>query len=125
MNTPRSAPKPARFRSASNELKLAPEGVPARAHVEHAEVLAIEQDEAGAGTQDRLARAGEVPQRLGEALPLDPERHRRRLAARDHERVETLELLRRPHGPRLRPQLTERSRVCLEVALEGEHPDER
>ena len=92
-------------------------------HVEQAEVLAVEHDQAGAGAEHRAAGAHELAQRLGQRLALDPERHRGALAAGDHEPVEPVEVVRAraPRGPRA--ELLERPGVCLEAALEGEHPD--
>ena len=51
-----------------------------------------------------VPRADELAQRLGEALALDPERHRRRLAAGDHEPVEAARgrRARAPRAPRRR-----------------------
>ena len=83
-------------------LHLAPERVPARPHVEQPEVVAVEHDQAGAGSEHRGARAHEVAKRLGQALALDAERHRGGLAARDDQRVEAVEVLRRSHDARLR-----------------------
>ena len=124
MNTPVSEPIPAKSTSASKRVQLAAEGVPPGGHVQQSQVLAVEQDQAGAGAEHGLAGADELAQRVGQALALHPERHRGGLATRDHEGVEPLELLTGAHRARLGPQLAERPGVCLEVALEGEHPDD-
>ena len=64
-------------------------------------MVAVEHDHARAGAEDRRAGGRELAQRVAEALALDAERHRRRLAAGDHEAVEALEA-RRACGPRAR-----------------------
>ena len=68
---------------------------------------------------------GQLPQRPGQPLALDPERHRGGLPAGDHEAVEALEVARAraPGGcPRRAP---EHPLVGLEAALQGEHADQR
>ena len=80
----------------------------------------------GAGAEHRRAGADEIAQRLGQPLALDAERHRRRLAAGDHQRRRALR-----DPPRVRtvrasaPSSREHRRVRLEVALEGEDADDR
>ena len=63
------------------------------------EMRAVEHDQPGARAEHRRPARRQRAQRLGEALALDPERHRRRLAAGHHEAVEPVELGRRC-GPR-------------------------
>ena len=106
---PHRRPEPSNSRSASKLRDLAPEGVALGAHVEHAEVVAVEHDHPGAGAEHRLAARDEVAQRLGQALALDAERHRRGLAARDDEAVEPLEVLGRADRARLGAQLARAS----------------
>src|SRR6266508_5058495 len=50
-------------------------------------------------------------------------RSRRRLAARNDQAVEALELLHLPHLHRLCAEAAQDSRVLAEVALDGENPD--
>ena len=83
----------------------------------------VEHDQARARAQDGRAGLGEVAQRLGQPLALDSQRHRGRLAAGDHQPVETLQVGRHAHLPHLRPQPPQHARVCLEVPLQGEDPD--
>src|SRR4051795_6823550 len=104
-------------------LKLAPERVAARRHVEHAEMVAVEHDHPRAGGEDRGAARGKLAQWLGEALALDPERHRGRLAARHDQPVQTLEVLGRLHEAAIGAELREDPAVRLEIALEGEYSD--
>ena len=62
-------------------------------------------------------------QRLGQALSLDAEADRRRLAARNDECVESLEIV-AASGPRAAGTETRKGlRMGLEAALEGEDPD--
>ena len=67
----------------------------------------------------------ERAQRLGEPLALDPERHRRRLAAGDHEPVEALEVGGHAHLAHVGAEVAQHRHVRLEVALERQDPDER
>jgi hypothetical protein len=69
-------------------VQLTPEGVAADAHIEQAEVVAVQHDQAGAGAERGAPAAHELAQRLGEPLALDPEGHRGRLATWDHQSVE-------------------------------------
>ncbi len=58
-------------------------------------------------------------------LALDPERHHRRLAARKHQRVESLQVGGHADLPRQRARARQNPLVRLEPALEREDPDER
>ena len=97
MNTARTGPpsRPAISRSASKERIWRPNALRRRDDVHQAEVVAVEHDQARRRCRDRRAGARERAQRLGQALALDAERHRRRLAAGDAR-------ARRGLGPRLR-----------------------
>ena len=106
-------------------VELTPEGVAAGGHVEQVEVVAVEDDQAGAGGEHGCAAAHERAQWFGEALALDPERHRRGLASGEHEPVESFQPLGRADLTGVRARLGERTSVRLEVALEGENADER
>jgi hypothetical protein len=50
---------------------------------------------------------------------------RGRLPARDHQAVEAIELLGAAHRDRFRADCLERAQVLGDVALKGEHPDDR
>src|SRR5439155_12398238 len=104
---------------------LAAERVAPRDDVHDAQVVAVEHDQPGARAEDRGPGGRELAQRLGEALALDAQRHRRGLAARDDQPVEPLEAGRRAHLARVRAELAQDLRVRLEVALEGEDADDR
>ena len=103
---------------------LAAERVARAGVVGQPEVLAVEHDHARAGAEHRRAGAHELAQRLGEALALDPERHRGRLAAGHDQPVEALELA-RARAPRARRRRARAAaaHVRLEVALQREDAD--
>src|ERR1700678_2930756 len=105
-------------------VQLAPEGVALGEHVEDPEVRAVEDDHAGTGTEDRRACGRELAERLPEALALDAESHHGRLAARKHQRIETLEISRHAYLPRRSTEAPEHALVRLEPSLQGEDPDE-
>ena len=86
------------------------------------EVLAVEQDHARARAEHRAA---EAPDRLLEAVQPHEPRDRRRLAARDDEAVEPVELLREPHLDRLGAEAAQDGRVLAKVPLQGEDADGR
>src|SRR5262249_5894056 len=48
--------------------QLSPEGVAFRHDVEHSEMIPVQHDQAGAGTEHRVAGAGEAAQRLSQPL---------------------------------------------------------
>ena len=68
---------------------------------------------------------GEGAQRIGQALALDAERHRGRLAAGHDEPVEAFEVGRHPHLAHLGAQRAQDADVRGEAALQGEDADER
>ncbi len=70
--------------------ELAAERVALGAYVEHPEVATVEHDHSGTRSEDRLARADELAQRIAESLALDPEAHHRRFAPGDDKRVESV-----------------------------------
>src|SRR2546423_8647534 len=74
-------------------LDLAPVGVPTHRDVDEPEVVAPEQDHPRTGAEDRRL---EAPERLVEAVEPRELEDRRRLAARDDEPVEPVQLLRLP-----------------------------
>ena len=67
----------------------------------------------------------ERAQRIGQALALDAERHRGRLAAGHDEPVESFEVARRAHLAHLGAQRAQDADVRGEAALQGEDADER
>ena len=100
--------------------ELAAVGVAIDLDVGEAEVGPVEQDHPGAGAEDRLL---EAPHRLLEPVEPHQPRDRRRLAARDHEPVEPVELCRQAHLDDVRAEPTQHRPVLAEVALEGEDAD--
>src|SRR6266540_1718873 len=95
-------------------------GVSAHDHVDEAEVVTVEEDHARARAEDR---AGEAANRLLQAVNAKQPPDRRRLAARNDQAVEALELLDFSHLHRLCAEAAQDSRVLAEVALDGENPD--
>src|SRR5262245_51382753 len=95
-------------------------GIPVDLEPDEAEVVAIEQDHPRAGAEDRPL---EPADRLLE--PVEPHQacDRRRLAARDDQAVEPVELLRQPHLDHLGAEAPQHRRVLAEVALDGEDAD--
>src|SRR2546423_3506907 len=104
-------------------VHLAPESVASCGEVENAEVVAVEHDQSGARGERRRARFDQRAERLGEPLPLEPERHRGRLPTRQDETVEPCQLVRSPNDWRLRSKRGQDCSVRLEVALEGDYPN--
>src|SRR2546421_5199605 len=90
--------------------------------VEETEVLAVEQDHPGTGSEHR---PGESADRVLEPVEPDEAHDRGRLAAGDHEPVELLELLRLAHLDRFRAEVPEHGRVLAEVALHRQDADSR
>src|SRR5579884_21461 len=101
-------------------LHLAAERVAPRPEVAEAEVVAVEHDHPGAGAEDR---AGERLHRLVEPVEPHQAADRGRLAARDDQPVEAVELLGQAHLDRLRAEPAQHGRVLAEVPLYGEDAD--
>ena len=120
----RPATDPGEFDVRLEGANLAPERVAAGGHIQYAEMVAIEHDHAGARAEHGLAGAYERPQRLGQALALDPERHHGGLPAGDDQRVQALEVGGHADLARLRAQRPHDLRVGLEIALQREDPDD-
>src|SRR5215211_6031060 len=99
---------------------LAAVGVPLHLEGDEAEVVAVEQDHPGAGPEHR---PGEAPDRLLQPVEPDQPRDRSRLAARDDEPVEPVELLRLPDLHDVGAEAPQHGRVLAEVPLDGQHPD--
>ena len=100
-------------RTSASKLRIwRPNALRSRAHVHHAEVVAVEHDQPGARAEHRRARRGELAQRLGEPLALDAERHRRRLPARHHQPVEPVEVARHAHLARVARRAPRSIRSC-------------
>ena len=83
-------------------------------------MLAVEQDHPGAGPEDGALEAAD---RLLEPVEPHQARDRRRLAARDDEPVEPVELLGLAHLDDVRAEPAQHRRVLAEVALDGENTD--
>ena len=88
--------------------------------VDQAEMLAVEDDQARAGAEDRLLEAAD---RVLEAVEAHQAHEGGRLAAWHDEPVEPLELLRLAHLDRLRAEPPQHGRVLAEVPLESEDTD--
>src|SRR5919204_195652 len=99
---------------------LAAVGVAVDLEVDGAEVRAVEDDHARAGSEDG---AGEAAHRLVEAVEPHQAREGRRFAARDDEPVEVRELLRQPDFDHVRAEAPQHRRVLAEVSLHGENAD--
>ena len=99
---------------------LAAEGVPAHREVDEAEVVAVEHDHPGARPEDRRLEAAD---RLVEAVEVHEPRERGRLAARDHEPVEPVQLLGLAHLDHVGAEAPQHRRVLAEVSLHGEDTD--
>ena len=99
---------------------LAPVGVPVDLEVGETEVGAVDEDHPRAGAEDGSV---EAPDRLVEAVEGGEPQDRRRLAARDHEPVEPVELLGEAHLHDLRAGGAEHPRVLAKRPLEGENTD--
>ncbi len=84
-------------------VHLAAERVALGDDVDEPEVARSSMIEPGAGAEHRPAGGVEGAQRLGQPLALDAERHRRRLAAGQDQRVEPVEVG-RARGPRAPPR---------------------
>src|SRR2546430_4044498 len=94
--------------------------VPVDLDVDEAEMVAVEDDHPGTRTQNWTV---ECTDRLVEPVEPHQAHERRRLTARNHEPVESLELLRFPHLDRVDPQATQHRQVFAKVALDGEDTD--
>ena len=101
-------------------MHLPPPRVALDLEVDEAEVVAIQDDHARAGAEDRPAELGN---RAIEPVEAHQSHERRGLAARDHEPVEPLELLRLAHLDGIRAQAPQHRRVLAEVALHGQNAD--
>src|SRR5207248_937432 len=97
---------------------LPPERVAADDDVRQAEMVAVEEDHSGAGAEERPLEAAE---RLVEAVEPGEPHDRGRLAAGNHEPVETAELLGLAHLDGFRTEDAQHRRVLAEVALQGEN----
>ena len=99
---------------------LAAVGIPVDLHVGKTEVVAIEDDHPGAGTQDRRL---ERPDRLVEPVQLHQPHERRGLPARDDQPVEPGELLRLPDLHRFSAEPAQHRLVLAEVSLDCQYAD--
>ena len=121
MKTPRSGLVVAGELEVGLEARdLPPVRVARDLEVEHAEVVAVEQDHPGAGAEHR---PGELADGVLEPVEADEPHDRGRLAARDHEPVEPLELLRLAHLERLHAEPPQHRLVLAEVPLNRQNAD--
>ena len=126
MNTPRSGPAAdaLEVEVRLEALDLAAERVAPGADVHHAEVLAVEHDQPGAGAQH--GQPSRASSRSGSAAPrAHPEHHRRGLATGDHETLQAVEVAASPHLAHPGAEPPQNPLVRLEVALQREHADQR
>ena len=86
--------------------------------------VAREHDHARAGGEGREAALDRLAQRLEQAGALHQHRHRRALAAREHDSVQALEVLAAAHEPGACPGGLQRLDVLREGSLHREDPDE-
>src|SRR5215213_1849689 len=99
---------------------LPPIGVTVDLEIHQAQMRAIEHDHPRAGAEDRSC---EALHRLVEAVEPHQPHERRRLAARDDEAVQALQLIGLPDLDRVGPEASQHRRVLAEVPLHSEHTD--
>jgi len=102
-----------------------PESVAADSDIENPEMLAIQHDHSRAGSEHGLPRPDELDQGFFEPLSLHSHADRCRFAARDDQRVESVQIVDGPHLAGGDVQAREGLCVCLEAPLERENSDER
>jgi hypothetical protein len=83
-------------------------------------VRPVEHDHPGAGPEDRSPVA---PDRLVQPVQAGEPHDRRRLATRDDEPVEPVELRRQPDLDHVRSEPAQHLRVLAKRPLERQHPD--
>src|SRR5712692_396957 len=99
---------------------LAAVGIPVDFHVDEAEMLAIEHDHPGTGTQDRAIERADC---LVQTVEPHQTHERRRLTAGNDKPVQLLQLLGLPHLDRSDPEPPQHRQVFAKVALDGEDTD--
>src|SRR4051794_22793243 len=99
---------------------LPTEGVSLGGRVDEAQVVAVADDHAGAGPENRAPRLGVGANRGLEAVALDRLRDGRALAARDHQAVEPVNFRRRAHLDGVRSEGPKHLGVGGEVPLAGQ-----
>jgi hypothetical protein len=82
-------------------------------------VRAVEHDHPRAGAERRRAGGDHLAQRLGQAVALEADRHRGRLAARDDQAVDPVQVRRGADFLGRSAELLEHAGVRLEAALKG------
>src|SRR3954470_6160048 len=97
-------------------------GVAVDVDVDEPEVRAVEHDHPGAGAEDGAA---ELAHRVLEPVEAHEPHERRRLATRDDEAVEALELLGLAHLDRVGAEPAQHGGVLAHVSLQGENADTR
>ena len=88
--------------------------------VDQPEPLAVEHDHPRTRAEDRRREGADG---LVEPVEAHQTQHRRRLAARDHQAVEVVQVLRQPHLERLDAESAQHRGVLAERTLECEHAD--
>src|SRR5262245_30293005 len=88
--------------------------------VDQAEVIAVEDDHARAGAEDRARELRDGPV---EPVEAHQPHERGGLTAGDHEPVEAVELLGLPHLDHVRVELAQHPRMLAKVPLHGENAD--
>ena len=101
---------------------LAAVGIPLHLEIDEAEVTPVEHDHPRTGPEHR---AVERADRVVDPVERRELRDRRRLAARDHEPVEAVELLRQAHFDGIRAGPAQRAHVVAKRPLQRQDPDLR
>src|SRR5207249_298243 len=83
--------------------------------------VSCEENSSGARAEDRLACVSEAADWSSEPFFLDELEHRRALAARQNQTVDTSEFIRAPYFDRVRAGSSKRSSVRIEVTLNCQH----
>ena len=121
MKTPRSGSALAdQIQVGLEARELAAVAVPLDLDVDEPEMCSVEQDHPRAGAEHG---SGEPPDRFLQAVEPHQAHDRRRLAAGDHETVESVELLRQPHLDHVGAERTQHRHVLAEVPLHSEDAD--
>jgi len=103
-------------------LHLAPVGVPVDLELSEAKVLTVEHDHPRAGAQDRPAILAD---RLIEAVETRQVHDRRRLATRDDEAVQRVEILRQANRDDIGTESLESYSVLAKRPLQSQNADPR
>src|SRR5919197_263668 len=99
---------------------LTPVRVPVDLQVDGVEVVSVEHDHPGAGSEDRTC---ELAHGLVEPVKAHQPHERRRFAAGNHQPVEPVKLLWLADFDHIRPEPPQHRRVLAKVALQGQDAD--